>query len=32
VFVTMELESARLGWIRIDAMDQVLVELREEME
>lgn len=27
-----ELEYPRLGWIRIDAMDQVLVELRQRMD
>jgi hypothetical protein len=31
VFVTMELESARVGWIRIDAMNEVLQELRAEL-
>ena len=31
VFVTMELESARMGWIRIDAMNEVLKELRTEL-
>jgi hypothetical protein len=32
LFVTAELESARLGWVRIDEMDTVLVELRETMQ
>ncbi len=31
LFVTMELESARQGWIRIDSMNHVLEELRAEM-
>jgi hypothetical protein len=31
LFVTLELESARLGWIRIDEMDEVLVDLRAMM-
>jgi hypothetical protein len=31
LFVTLELESPRLGWIRIDRMNDVLVELREQM-
>jgi hypothetical protein len=32
VYVILELESSRIGWIRVDAMDQVLVELRQSME
>jgi hypothetical protein len=30
-FVILELESPRLGWIRVDAADRALVELRETM-
>ena len=32
VYVIMDLEFPRLGYIRIDAMDQVLVELRQSMK
>ena len=32
LFVTLELESPRLGWIRIDDFDTVLTDLRETME
>jgi MFS family permease len=32
LFVTLELESARLGWIRVDAIDRVLEEQRAEMD
>jgi hypothetical protein len=32
LFVTLELESARQGWIRIDAMNDVLHEFRTGME
>ena len=31
VFVTLELESPRLGWIRIDSMSDMLAELQAEM-
>jgi AcrR family transcriptional regulator len=31
LFVTLELESPRLGWIRIDGMDKALAELRQTM-
>jgi hypothetical protein len=30
-FVILELESPRLGWIRVDAADKALVDLRETM-
>jgi hypothetical protein len=32
VYVIIEIEYPRLGWIRVDAFDQALVELRENME
>ena len=32
MFVTLELESARQGWIRIDSMNDVLHELRAELK
>ena len=32
VYVTMDFEFPRLGWIRVDAADQVLVELRASMK
>lgn len=32
VYVILDLEYPRLGFIRVDAMDQVLVELRESMK
>ena len=31
VFVILDIEYPRLGWIRIDAFDQALVDLRESM-
>jgi hypothetical protein len=31
LFVTLELESPRLGWIRIDRMNDVLIELQKTM-
>jgi hypothetical protein len=31
VYVIIDLEYPRLGWIRVEAIDQVLVELRESM-
>jgi hypothetical protein len=31
VFVILDIEYPRLGWIRIDAFDQALVDLRERM-
>jgi hypothetical protein len=31
VFVILEIEYPRLGWIRVDAFDQALVDLRESM-
>ena len=32
VYVILDLEYPRLGLIRIDAFDQVLVEVRERMQ
>jgi hypothetical protein len=32
VYTIQDLEYPRLGLVRIDALDQVLVELRESME
>jgi hypothetical protein len=32
LFVILELESPRLGLVRVDAMDKALVELRATME
>jgi hypothetical protein len=32
VYVILELEFPRLGFIRLDAIDHVLVELRERMQ
>ena len=32
VYVILDIEFPRLGLIRIDAVDQVLVELRESMK
>jgi hypothetical protein len=32
VYVTLDLEYPRLGLIRVDAFDQVLVEVRESMK
>ena len=31
VYVILDLEYPRLGLIRVDAVDQVLIELRESM-
>ena len=31
VFVILDIEYPRLGWIRVDAFDQALVDLRESM-
>jgi hypothetical protein len=31
-YVIFELEHPRLGWVRVDAMDEALVELRETMD
>jgi hypothetical protein len=31
VFVVLDIEYPRLGWIRVDAFDQALVDLRESM-
>lgn len=31
VYVTLDLEFPRLGMIRIDAVDQILIDLRESM-
>ena len=31
IYVTLDMEFPRLGLIRIDAFDQVLVDLRESM-
>ena len=32
VYITIDVEYPRRGWIRIDAFDQVLVDLREDMK
>ena len=32
VYVILDIEFPRLGLIRVDAVDQVLVELRESMK
>jgi hypothetical protein len=32
VFVILDIEYPRLGWIRVDAFDQALVDLRESMK
>jgi hypothetical protein len=32
VYVILDIEYPRLGLIRVDAVDQVLVELRESMK
>jgi hypothetical protein len=32
VFVILDLEYPRLGWIRIDAVDQLLVDVRDHMK
>ena len=32
VYVILDLEYPRLGFIRVDAVNQVLVELRESMK
>jgi hypothetical protein len=32
VYVTLDIEYPRLGFIRVDAFDQALVELRESMK
>jgi hypothetical protein len=31
VFVILDIEYPRLGWIRVDAFDQALVDLRKSM-
>jgi hypothetical protein len=32
IFVILDIEYPRTGWIRLDAYDQVLIDLRHEMK